>query len=292
MADDYDNVGSGVAAPPASAAPEVRLKIHHGDPSFAAPERPAVPPPVSPELPVSIPEPAPVVPVPAPPAPQPPGSMFATLHNDVAPFRMPEPRVPATEYVSIAPQPLPRPVPRPVARPRPQPAPPKAVPLPTMNGQAIGPIIRKRPQGPEKVVQPSPRPPEPPKLPVPPPQPVQTPKPAPAPMPKSVPAPTPPPVIAEPPSTQPAMPPEPSIPPQPLVQEAPALAVASVAASTKPITIFSNNTRTVWHIRRSGKVMYSVAAAGILLVLIGVFVYWKSLGSPTNIQDIPLLNLH
>lgn len=230
----------------------------------------------------------------------PPAYKAPPLLENVSPFNVPDPHIPTTEYVQVSQANQPGQigtVATPPILPPSQPAPPSR-PGPVGN-QAIGPIIRKRPA----VAAAAPKP-------VPPVQPPAAVSPSPASptkvaiqSPPVMPSSTPPvkAAVLEAPKTPPppASPPKPftPIPEPPAPTPAPAPYVAATAVAVAPpatdgtlLKIYSHNTRAVWKARRSTRILYLFGVLGLAIILVGVFLYWLSIGAPKKVQDIPALN--
>jgi hypothetical protein len=236
-------------------------------------------------------------------APKPAYPLVPPLSDEVSPFKIPEPKIPATEYVpvsvieAVAPKSV-----MPEVKPAVPPKPPEVSGVPkaatfqaSQANQAIGPIIQKHPS----VSPPTPKPvvvvssatiPNPaPIKPAEPPRAVTPPRPI-------VPAPTTPPQpIPEP--TQPVSVPRPVTPLEsissPAVPEAivtTAVPAPAAAAPGKPVMIFSHNTQAVWHVRRSSRVLNIVLLLGVCVIVGGMVVYWLSIGSPTRVEDLPFVS--
>jgi hypothetical protein len=54
--------------------------------------------------------------------------------------------------------------------------------------------------------------------------------------------------------------------------------------------IYSHNTRAVWQLRRTGKLINTVATITIATLAIGLFIYWVSIGRPTHVEEIPFFS--
>jgi hypothetical protein len=316
------NVGPGASTTPqTNRAQAVHFKpgdepalasIDHMDTSVPMePVTPFIPPGEVPHEGELLPEKPPLLPMPP-------------LSDEVSPFKVPEPRVPATEYIQIPMIPD-RPAPAPIP---PAPAPPViAAPpatLPTLQSSmpklhpftppVTQPIIVQRPNT-RMVPPPQPQPVAPPAPlnivePVPPPPRslrVKSEAPTIAPLPPS-PAPTPvESVVAAPAAPPQAVPQSPVLQPTPAVipaglprlsdlsvateaaQPSTAAVINTVIAPKRPARYFSQNTRDVWRARRSIRNFNVLAIIGICLIIGGLFVCWRSLGSPTHVEDLPII---
>lgn len=56
-----------------------------------------------------------------------------------------------------------------------------------------------------------------------------------------------------------------------------------------PAMQYSHNSRIVWQSQRSSKRIYLMAWGGLLFFFGAVFIYWLIIGSPTRVEDIPLI---
>jgi hypothetical protein len=54
--------------------------------------------------------------------------------------------------------------------------------------------------------------------------------------------------------------------------------------------MFSQNTKAVWQSQRSSKTSTIIGLIAAGLFVFAVFAYWMSIGSPTKLEDIPLVN--
>lgn len=59
------------------------------------------------------------------------------------------------------------------------------------------------------------------------------------------------------------------------------------AATVKSGRIYSNNTREVWQARRVNKVLYIVATTSVVAIAGVLYIFWLSLGAPTDVESIP-----
>lgn len=57
----------------------------------------------------------------------------------------------------------------------------------------------------------------------------------------------------------------------------------------RPAIIFSHNTWAIWKARHSTQVLYIFALIGVVLIFIGLIMYWISIGAPTHLEDLPFI---
>lgn len=229
-----------------------------------------------------------------------------TLHHPVIAQPMPLPRVqPAAPPPVVAPKPVVPPVePKPVAALKPavpEPTPPPvlqspaapAITIPVADivpGPAAPPVKGRTltPPAEKKIsLEPLKRPP---------PQPVEAP-PAVAVAPALTPTYTPTAAPAQPaaapaaaPEIAAPVPPAAESPAAPIVAAAPPAMVAPPREGTgSPLKIYSHNTQAVWQVRRATRMLYMAAVLTVIGLLIIIGIYWVSIGAPTNVKDLPVV---
>ena len=65
--------------------------------------------------------------------------------------------------------------------------------------------------------------------------------------------------------------------------------VAPHPAGRKPVRIYSDYTREVWHVFRPNKLIRLMVIGLVLLIIVGGIAVWLIGGAPTDFQNIPFL---